>query len=65
MNTNVGQRVYCVFNDTRNHDEVTEMIFHEAHTQYMYRVVYEDDDTSWILEDMGSNLSNVGDDSIK
>ena len=45
MNKNVGQKVCCVFEDgKRYHGEVTKVIFHEVHAQYMYRVVYEDDD---------------------
>ena len=45
MNSNVGQRVCCVFEDgERYHGEVTKVIFHDIHAQYMYHVVYEDED---------------------
>ena len=47
MNKNVGQKVCCVFEDgNRYHGEVTKVIFHDVHAQYMYRVVYEDNDSA-------------------
>ena len=33
-----------VFQGERFHGEITEIIFHEIHAQYMYHVRYEDDD---------------------
>ena len=39
--------VCCVFEDgERYHGEVTKVIFHDIHAQYMYHVVYEDEDTA-------------------
>ena len=47
MNSNVGQKVCCVFEDgKRYHGEVTKVIFHDVHAQYMYHVVYEDEDSA-------------------
>ena len=45
MNKNVGTRVCDIFNEERHHGEVTEVIYHDVHAQYMYRVVFSDDDT--------------------
>ena len=53
MSKDVGQRVCCVFDDdNRYHGEVTKVIYHDIHAQYMYRVVYEDSDEAdyWILD---------------
>ena len=45
MNSNLGQRVCCVFEDgKRYHGEVTKVIFHDIHAQYMCHVVHEDED---------------------
>jgi hypothetical protein len=44
MNKMLGVRVCDVFDDTRYHGEVTKVIFHEVHAQYMYHVVYADGD---------------------
>lgn len=45
MNKNVGQKVCQVFEDGhRYHGEVTKIIYHEIHAQYMYHVVFEDGD---------------------
>ena len=45
MSKILGQQVCDVFDDgIRYHGEVTEIIFHDVHAQYMYRVVYEDGD---------------------
>ena len=44
MNKHVGERVCAIFEGTRWHGEVTEVLFHDVHTQYMYRVVYSDGD---------------------
>ena len=47
MNKNVGQRVCAVFEDgNRYHGEVTKVIYHDIHAQYMYHVVYEDGDAA-------------------
>ena len=46
MNKNVGTVVCDVFDDgERYHGEVTEVIYHDVHAQYMYRVVFTDDDS--------------------
>ena len=44
MSKHIGEKVCCVFEGTRFHGEVTEVIFHDIHAQYMYRVVYSDGD---------------------
>ena len=44
MNKMLGARVCDVFGGTRYHGEVTQIIFHEVHAQYMYHVVYTDGD---------------------
>ena len=45
MNKNVGRTVCCVFEDSnRYHGEVTKVIYHDIHAQFMYHVVYEDGD---------------------
>ena len=44
MSKHMGDKVCCVFEGTRFHGEVTEVIFHEIHAQYMYRVTYSDGD---------------------
>lgn len=44
MNKMLGERVCDVFDGTRYHGEVTQIIFHEVHAQYMYHVVYTDGD---------------------
>ena len=44
MNKHIGTRVCDLFDGERFHGEVTEVIFHDVHAQYMYRVVYEDGD---------------------
>ena len=44
MSKHIGDRVCALFEGTRFHGEVTEVIFHDIHAQYMYRVVYSDGD---------------------
>ena len=44
MNKHIGDRVCAIFEGARWHGEVTEVIFHDIHAQYMYRVVYSDGD---------------------
>ena len=44
MNKNIGVVVCDVFDGDRYHGEVTEVIYHDVHAQYMYRVVFTDDD---------------------
>ena len=44
MSKHIGEKVCCVFEGTRFHGEVSEVIFHEIHAQYMYRVIYSDGD---------------------
>ena len=44
MNKNVGVKVCDVFDGERYHGEVTEVIYHDVHAQYMYRVVFSDND---------------------
>ena len=44
MEKRIGERVCDVFQGERFHGEITEIIFHEIHAQYMYHVRYEDDD---------------------
>ena len=44
MNKNVGVKVCDVFDGERHHGEVTEVIYHDVHAQYMYRVVFSDND---------------------
>ena len=39
MNKHIGVRVCEVFEGDRYHDEVTDVRFHDIHTQYMYHVV--------------------------
>ena len=57
MNKHIGTRVCDLFDGERFHGEVTEVIFHDVHTQYMYRVVYEDGDVCdcWRHERIGSD----------
>ena len=45
MNKNVGTVVCDVFDGQRYHGEVTEVIYHDVHAQYMYRGVFSDDDS--------------------
>ena len=45
MNKNVGVKVCDIFNGERYHGEVTKVIYHDVHAQYMYRVVFSDDDS--------------------
>ena len=44
MSKHIGDRVCAVFQGKRFHGEVTKVIFHDIHVQYMYRVVYSDGD---------------------
>ena len=44
MNKPTDMCVCDLFDDERFHGEVTEVIFHDVHTQYIYRVVCEDGD---------------------
>ena len=45
MNKNIGMQVCSVFeDDVRYHGEVTKVIYHDIHAQYMYHVEYEDGD---------------------
>ena len=44
MNKHIGDQVCAVFDGDRYHGEVTKVIFHEVHAQYMYHVVYTDGD---------------------
>ena len=45
MNKNVGTVVCDVFDGVRYHGDVTEVIYHDVHAQYMYRVVFTDNDS--------------------
>jgi hypothetical protein len=44
MNKNVGVKVCDIFDGERYHGEVTKVIYHDVHAQYMYRVLFSDDD---------------------
>ena len=44
MQKRVGERVCDVFLGKRYHGKVSRIIFHDTHAQYMYHVIYEDDD---------------------
>ena len=44
MHKRIGERVCDVFEGERYHGEVTQVIFHDIHAQYMYRCVYTDGD---------------------
>ena len=44
MNKHIGLRVCDVFEGERYHGEVTDVIFHDIHAQYMYHAVYSDGD---------------------
>ena len=44
MSKHIGDRVCAIFDGVRFHGEVTEVIFHDFHTQYMYHVVCNDGD---------------------
>lgn len=45
MNANVGVKVCDIFDGERFHGEVTEVLYHDIHAQYMYRVVFSDGDS--------------------
>ena len=44
MSKHIGDRVCAIFDGVRFHGEVTKVIFHDVHAQYMYHVVYNDGD---------------------
>ena len=44
MSKHIGDRVCVIFDGVRFHGEVTKVIFHDVHAQYMYHVVYNDGD---------------------
>ena len=44
MHKQIGTRVCEVFEGERYHGEVTKIIFHDVHAQFMYHVVWEDGD---------------------
>ena len=44
MHKQIGTRVCEVFEGDRYHGEVTKIIFHDVHAQFMYHVVWEDGD---------------------
>ena len=44
MNEMIGEIVCQVFHGERYHGEVTKIIYHDVHSQYMYHVEYEDGD---------------------
>ena len=43
MNKHIGERICTVFGGVRYYGEVTKVIFHDVHTQYMY--TYSDGDS--------------------
>ena len=45
MNKNVGVKACDIFNGDRFHGEVTEVIYHDVNSQYMYEVVFSDGDS--------------------
>ena len=45
MNKQVGETVCDVFDGERYHGEVTKVIYHEVHAQYMYHVEFNDGDS--------------------
>jgi len=45
MNKHVGEVVCDVFDGERYHGEVTKVIYHDVHAQYMYHVVFSDNDS--------------------
>ena len=44
MSKHVGERVCAYFDGVLFHGEVTKVIYHDVHAQYMYHVVYQDGD---------------------
>ena len=44
MSKHIGDKVCALFDGVLFHGEVTEVIYHDVHAQYMYRVVYQDGD---------------------
>ena len=46
MDRMIDTHVCDLFHGERFHGEVTKVIYHDIHAQYMYHVVWEDDDES-------------------
>ena len=44
MSKRIGERVCDLFEGVRYHGEVTKVIFHDVHAQYMYHIEYSDGD---------------------
>ena len=44
MSKHIGEKVCAIFDGVRYHGEVTKVIFHDVHAQYMYHVIYTDGD---------------------
>ena len=44
MSKHIGTKVCSLFDGVRYHGEVTKVIYHDIHAQYMYHVVFTDGD---------------------
>ena len=44
MSKHIGTKVCSLFDAVRFHGEVTKVIYHDVHAQYMYHVVFTDGD---------------------
>ena len=44
MSKHIGTSVCALFDGVRFHGEVTKVIYHDVHAQYMYHVVFTDGD---------------------
>ena len=42
MSKHIGTKVCSLFDGVRFHGEVTKVIYHDVHSQYMYHVVFTD-----------------------